>query len=408
MTRRSRNLATLVALVVFAISIAVAQSTRPATQPTTRRAPRATLTDEEYKSLADELRVAYSKPPDQWPAPQVDPGVAFREIGTLPPIPYPPENPHTKEKAELGKMLFFDPRLSGSGQMACASCHDPDLGWADGRTVSFGHERQTLRRNAPSLLNVGHNAAQFWDGRAATLEQQALMPILADDEMRAAPQVLVERIARVPEYRKHFRDAFGDDEVSLDRIAKALATFERTITSNGRSKFDMFVSGRNRKTMSDAAIRGMHLFRTEARCVNCHHGPNFTDNQFHDLGLSYYGRKYEDLGRYNVTKRPEDVGRFKTPTLRNVTRTAPYMHNGIFDLDGVINLYNAGMPTLRRKPGQADDPLFPTKSHLLRELHLNKADREDLVAFLESLEESRTRLRAPQLPGLAPATQADD
>jgi cytochrome c peroxidase len=371
------------------------------------------LTTEQYKSLADALRGMYSEAPENWPAPHIDPGVGFRELGPLPGLEFPKSNSYTKEKAELGKVLFFDPRLSGSGQMACASCHDPDLAWADGRTVSFGHERQALRRNAPSLLNAGHNRFQFWDGRAETLEQQALMPILADEEMRAAPQVLIERIARVPEYRAVFQSAFGDDAITLDRIAKALATFERTIASHGRSAFDQFVTGKSPRAMSDAAIRGLHLFRTDARCVNCHHGPNFTDDSFHDLGLSYYGRKLEDLGRYNVTKRPEDVGRFKTPSLRNVTRTAPYMHNGLFDLDGVLSMYNAGMGTLRRKPAQMNDPLFPTKSPHLKELGLNKQDLADLRAFLESLEEPRTRVRAPALSGLAspssrPARDDDD
>ena len=397
----------VLALVLVALSMAIALTAAQTTQPATRRtAPRPTLTADQYKSLAEALRGVYSDPPENWPAPHIDPGVAFREIGPLPKVEFPRDNPYTKEKAELGKVLFFDPRLSGSGQMACASCHDPDLAWADGRTVSFGHERQTLRRNAPSLLNAGHNRFHFWDGRAESLEQQALMPILADDEMRAAPQVLVERIARVPEYRANFKTVFGDDEVTLDRIAQSLATFERTIASRGRSAFDQFVTGKTRRAMSDAAIRGLHLFRTDARCVNCHHGPNFTDDGFHDVGLSYYGKKLEDLGRYNVTKRPEDVGRFKTPSLRNVTRTAPYMHNGLFDLDGVLNMYNAGMGTLRRKPGQETDPLFPTKSHLLKELRLNKQDLSDLRAFLESLEEPRTRVRAPALPGMnAPSSR---
>lgn len=357
------------------------------------------LSNEDYSRLAAELRAAYSRPPNEWPAPHVDPGVEFRDIGPLPEMQYPADNPHSKEKEELGKRLFFDPRLSGSGQMACASCHDPDLAWADGRTVAFGHERQVLKRNTPSILNVGYNTIQFWDGRAATLEEQAIMPILADDEMRATPEEIVGRIAQQPEYRKLFAAAFEDDAVMLDRIAKALATFQRTIVG-GRSDFDKFVTGKNPKAISDSAIRGLHLFRTDARCINCHNGPNFTDSQLHDLGLSYYGRKFEDLGRYHITKDPADVGKFKTPTLRNVTRTGPYMHLGVFDIPGVLNMYNAGMPTLRRDAEQEADPLFPTKSPLLKELGLNKQDLADLTAFIESLEEPVRRIRPPELPGI--------
>jgi cytochrome c peroxidase len=404
----SRSLSKPVAIVALTTAvvlqaIAIAQSTHPAaTQPATqrsRRPPRPMLTDEQYKQLAADLRQKYLKPSDQWPAPMLDPGVAHREIGPLPTVEFPADNPYTKEKAELGKLLFFDPRLSGSGQLACASCHDPDLGWADGRTVAFGHDRQALKRNSPTLLNAAHNTSFFWDGRAASLEEQALMPIMAENEMHAMPQVVVDRIAAVPEYRKLFKEVFGEDQITLEHIARALATFQRTITSNGHSRFDLFLRGKNRNALSDDAIRGLHLFRTDARCMNCHNGPNFTDNQFHNLGLSYYGKPLEDLGRYHITKRPEDVGKFKTPTLRNVTRTRPYMHNGIFDLEGVLNMYNAGMPTLRRKDERAGDPLFPTKSHLLRELGLNRQDLKDLEAFLESLEE-RSRVRAPELPGM--------
>jgi cytochrome c peroxidase len=187
----------------------------------------------------------------------------------------------------------------------------------------------------------------------------------------------------------------------MDRIVQAIATFERTIVG-GHSKFDTFVSGKNPKALSDEAIRGLHLFRTTARCINCHNGPNFTDGEFHNVGLSYYGREYEDLGRYNATKKPEDVGKFKTPSLRNVGRTSPYMHNGLFkELDGVLNMYNAGMPTLRRTEALKDDPLFPEhKDPLLKPLGLNAADKADLIAFLESLNERRITIRPPALPGM--------
>lgn len=345
---------------------------------------------------AAELRSAYSKPPAEWPRANVDPGVQHVELGLLPEVIHPNDNPFSKEKAELGRQLFFDPRLSGSGQIACASCHDPDLAWADGRTVAFGHDRQAGGRNTPSVMNSAFQKHQFWDGRVYSLESQARMPIVNEIEMHASPDAIAERINAVPEYRSSFKQVFGVEEVTFDEIAKAIACFERTIVG-GRSDFDKFLKG-DQGAMSDAAIRGLHLFRTTARCINCHNGPNFTDDQFHNIGLTYYGRKYEDLGRYLVTKRAEDVGKFRTPSLRNVTRTAPYMHNGLFELDGVINLYNAGGPTERPTTQQASDPLFPKKDPLVKKLGLSRQEREDLRAFLESLEEPKLRVRPPALP----------
>ncbi len=388
-------------------SVAAAEHDEAPTLAPTRKPPRKLLTDDEYRKLAAELRTAYAQPATNWPAPHVD-GEAkphFREIGLLPLVTYPTNNPYTDAKAELGKKLFFDPRLSGSGQISCASCHDPDLAFADGRTVSFGHERKELKRNAPTALNTAFNKSLFWDGRAASLEQQASDVVNNQDEMHANAEFVRTNLSRIPAYTNEFAAVFGTPEVTLARAAQAIATFERTLTSWGNS-FDSFLRG-DTNALSDEAVRGLHLFRTTARCINCHHGPNFTDGRFHNEGLTYYGRKYEDLGRYVVTKDPADVGRFKTPTLRNIARTAPYMHNGLFDLDGVLNMYNAGMPTVRRKPEQKDDPLFPVKSPLLRPLGLNKQELADLKAFLESLTEARFRLRPPQLPCEQNAGAAD-
>ncbi len=361
------------------------------------------LTPEQYKALADELRVAYAKPATEWPAPRIDPGVDFVELGSVPDPVGPPDNPITKEKTELGKLLFFDPRLSGSGQVSCASCHEPELGWADGRTVSFGHDRQPGKRNAPTVMNAGFKTFQFWDGRAASLEEQALGPIGNPIEMHGEIDQVAQRISGIPGYQEKFRAAFGEPAegealISPLRIAQAIATFERTVTS-GRSRFDAFVRGRA-DALSDSALRGLHLFRTDARCVNCHHGPNFTDNRFHNLGLSHYGNpRLEDRGRWLVTKDPKDMGAFKTPTVRNVTRTVPYMHSGLFaTLDEVLRLYNVGMFDLRPRKDQLNDPLFPKKSPLLHDLGLNDQDLEDLKAFLQALEEPRVVVRMPELP----------
>ena len=360
-------------------------------------AERPMLSDAELATRAKELREAYSRPAAEWPRATVDDGVEFAELGLLPPVPEPANNPTTKEKVVLGKTLFFDPRLSGSGQFSCASCHDPDLAWADGRTVSFGHERLAGKRNAPSVMNTGYARNLFWDGRAASLEEQAVSPIIADVEMNADATSAVKHIAEVKEYGPMFAAAFGDDGVTLERITMALAAFQRTVVG-GRSKFDAFLKG-NANAITDAAVRGLHLFRTDARCINCHSGPAMSDWKFHDLGLSNYGRALEDRGRWNITKDPKDMGAFRTPPLRNVTQTRPYMHTGLFELDEALVLYNAGMANLRPRKDQANDPLFPKKSALLKPLGLNRQDLADLKAFLESTEESRARVRPPKLPG---------
>ena len=360
--------------------------------------PRPERTAEERAKFVEELRAAYAKPSSEWPAPTVDPGVEWKEVGLLPKPEHPADNPHSKEKENLGKTLFFDPRLSGSGQLACASCHDPDLGWADGRVSSFGHARVPLARNAPSIRNTAYQPTLFWDGRAASLEEQAVQVLMNPSEMRADPADVTTVLGEQPEYRTQFKSAFGDEAVTIDRVAKALACFERSITS-GRSRFDRFAAGKP-ETFTDSELVGLDLFRRDARCLNCHSGPAFTDGKFHNVGLSYYGRKLEDLGRYQQTKAAADVGAFRTPSLRDITATRPLMHNGLFELPGVLNMYNAGMPTLRPKADQLDDPLFPKKSPLLRPLGLNRQDLGDLQAFLETLEEPRQRVWSPDLPGL--------
>ena len=350
----------------------------------------------EAPGVAD-LRAAYLKPPAEWPKPTIDAEAKFTELGLLPPMEHPADNPFSQEKADLGKQLFFDPRLSGSQQIACASCHDPDLAWADGRTAAFGHGRQVGQRNTPTVMNSGYSKSQFWDGRVYSLESQARMPIVNEIEMHSSPDAIAAAINAIPGYRSQFKAIFGVDEVSFDEIAKAIACFERTIVG-GRSDFDKFLKG-DADALSDAAVRGLHIFRTTGRCLNCHNGPALSDNEFHNIGLTYYGRKYEDLGRYKVTKNPADVGKFKTPSLRNVTKTAPYMHNGFFELDGVINMYNGGGPNVQPKDeAQKNDPNFPVKSPMVRKLNLSARDRADLKAFLESLEEPKLRVRPPELP----------
>lgn len=367
----------------------------------TAPAPRASaarpgMSEEQRAEWAARLRGLYSRPPAEWPTPDVDSSVAWVEIGLLPEPSHPADNPFSKQKADLGKLLFFDPRLSQGGQMACASCHDPDLGWADGRTTSFGLNRQPLTRNAPTVLNAAFQKQFFWDGRAESLEVQARHVMLNPAEMAGTEERVVATLSALPAYRQAFADAFGCEDITFDLVSKALATFERTLVG-GHSRFDAFLRGRP-DSLDDRQIIGLHLYRTQARCMNCHHGPAFSDGNLHNLGLSYYGRKFEDLGAYKTTGKAEDVGKFRTPTLRNIANTGPYMHNGLFELPGVINMYNAGMPTLRRKEHQSEDPLFPTKSPLLKPLSLSKQDMSDLLAFLDALSEPPRRIRPPELP----------
>ncbi|MCD9006357.1 cytochrome-c peroxidase [Luteimonas sp. XNQY3] len=330
------------------------------------------------------LRLVYTRPSSDWPAPHVDAGVAWRELAPLPDTPpHPADNPSTPARIALGRRLFEDPKLSHSGQIACANCHDPQLGWGDGRSVSFGHDRKTGRRNSIGLQMSGFMRTLFWDGRADSLEAQALHPLVDGVEManRSVARA-VRRVRRDPSYRTQFREAYGDAPLDAALIAKSLATFQRSLAPR-RSRLDRFLEGSD-TALSDRQLLGLHLFRTRARCMNCHSGPEMTDHSFHNLGLHFYGRERQDLGRYGITGDPADAGRFRTPSLRGVARTAPYMHNGLIpSLDGMLRMYNVGMPRPRRGPDQRDDPLFPAPDPLLQPLDLSREEIDAIVDFLE-------------------------
>lgn len=337
--------------------------------------------------LADRYRAG----PTCWPAMEVDAGVEAQELGPLPPVRYPPDNPYNEAKERLGKTLFFDPRLSDSGQVACASCHDPDLAWGDGRRASFGHGRQQGRRNAPTLLNVSHRNTLFWDGRVSRLEDQALASLVNPIEMAANPVKAAERVAEQPGYRLAFKQAFGDERIDPQRLVQAISTFVRGIESR-TNDLDRFMAGRG-DALDEEEILGLHLFRTRGRCMNCHHGPLMTDNRFHNTGLHYYGRKFEDLGRYTVSGEPEDVGAFLTPGLRDVVFQSPWMHNGLFtSLRGILRMYNAGGPHPEPRPEQVDDPLFPETTDLLHPLQLGTRELDALEAFLHAVSRRPTHV----------------
>lgn len=347
----------------------------------------ASACDEQAANYKACIAQQYRQPVAQWPAPQVDTDVDWQEMAALPAhAPAPPENPFSEPKAALGKKLFNDPTLSRSGQIACASCHEADMAFADGRRVSFGHDRQSGRRNAPSLVMSGYSTALFWDGRGGNLEQQAMHPIVDPVEMAFDIPQLLQRLNTDTAYREQFAQVFGPGPITTQQTAQALATFQRTLVSATRNTpFEQLLRGRPQR-MSDEQLYGLHLFRTKARCMNCHFGPALSDEQFHNVGLSYYGRKYEDLGRYEVTRKPEDVGAFRTPSLRLLMKTGPWMHNGLFvNMEGTLAFYNMGMPRPRPNPQQVDDPLFPRTSDRLKALNMDKDELRALRSFLDTL-----------------------
>lgn len=330
------------------------------------------------------LRQLYAQPIARWPRPQVADGVTPAEMAPVSAMPLPQVPPQV---AALGQRLFNDPRLSRSNAVACISCHSPAHSFADSKRVSVGHEGRLGQRNTPGLLGVAQIKPLFWDGRASTLEEQALGPLQHPDEMAMDVPALAAKLAALDDYPAQFNAAFGKKVgVTLPRILTALADYQRTLLPPV-TRFDTFLEG-ERTALNDRELLGLHLFRTKARCMSCHSGALLTDQQFHNLGLSYYGRKkYEDLGRYLVTGRDEDVGKFRTPGLRGVAQSGPWMHNGLFpQMVGLLNMYNAGMSRpVPHNAQQAADPKFPVTSPLLQPLQLTSAEIIALKSFLEVL-----------------------
>lgn len=330
------------------------------------------------------LRQTYAAPLASWPRPQVAEGVTPQEMAPVSAMPLPSVAPQV---AALGQRLFNDPRLSRSNAVACISCHSPAHSFADSKRTSIGHAGRLGQRNAPGLLGVGQIKPLFWDGRAGTLEEQALGPLQHQDEMAMDVPALAAKLAALDDYPSQFDAAFGKGAgVTLPRILTALADYQRTLLPPV-TRFDTFLEGR-RADLNDRELLGLHLFRTKARCMTCHSGALLTDQQFHNLGLTYYGRKkYEDLGRYLVTGKDEDVGKFRTPGLRGVAQSGPWMHNGLFpQMVGLLNMYNAGMSRPVPQNAQlAADPKFPVTSPLLQRLQLTSEEIIALKSFLEVL-----------------------
>ena len=299
----------------------------------------------------------------------------------------PDDNPLTADKIALGKQLFWDKRWSRNGTVACVSCHDPRHGWADPRQFSVRFDGKPTPRHSPTLVNRLFSDTQQWAGTRASLEDQALK---ATDQN---PELLVRNLGAIPEYQAAFRKVF-ETELTPEGVAKAIAAYERTILS-GNSPYDRFRAG-DSAALSTSAVRGLALFEGKARCVSCHVGFNFTDESYHNLGVGM-DRQNPDLGRYTITKREEHRGAFKTPTLRDVARHPPYMHDGsVPSLAEVIAIYNrGGTPNL-------------WLSGEIRPLGLTPSEQADLAAFLEELsgEVAAEVSSAPRLPDESPPAAA--
>ncbi|HYP06273.1 MAG TPA: cytochrome c peroxidase [Bryobacteraceae bacterium] len=291
-------------------------------------------------------------------------------LGLLP-IQWPADNPYSKAKADLGKLLYFDKRLSADGTVACANCHHPKFAFADGSATSLGIKGQRGGRSAPTVFNRAYSLNQFWDGRAATLEEQAKGPMANPVEMGNTHEALVTKLRGIPGYGPLFQKAFGTHDWDIEHVSKAIATFERTVLS-GNSAYDQYKAGK-KSAMTAQQVRGMQLFFGKARCDSCHEGINFTTNAYHNLGVGT-DKPDPDAGRYLVTKNEADWGAFKTPTLREIARTAPYMHDGSMKtLEEVIDFYYKG--------GLPNKNLAKT----VRKLNLTADEKKDLVAFLTAL-----------------------
>ena len=270
-------------------------------------------------------------------------------------MPVPEDNPITTERVEQGRELFFDTRLSRDRTIACASCHDPQRAFSDGRPVAIGVFNRVGRRSAPALVNRGYGRAFFWDGRAATLEEQVLQPIQDPNEM---DMTLPEVSARVG--------------LPIDEISRSLASFVRSLLS-GDSPFDRFING-DRGALTTEQQAGLQIFRGKANCTACHVGPTFSDERFHNTGVAWRDGRMLDDGRFEVTRLAADRGAFKTPTLREIARTAPYMHDGtLVTLADVVDFYDRG--------GNPNPRLDPE----VRPLRLTDTEKQELTAFLAAL-----------------------
>jgi len=289
----------------------------------------------------------------------------------LPAIPWPEDNPYSPARAELGKILFFDGRLSSNGIVSCAFCHEPARAFSGSTAFSKGANGKAEARHTPTLINRAWGRSQFWDGRAPTLESQVIVPVTNPDEMGMTIDGVVQTVQGIKGYAPLFAAAFGDSAINFDRIAKAIATFERTIVS-GNSPYDRYLAG-DKSALTKQQKDGLEFFNRKGECAECHTGPSFTTEKFANLGIGM-DRANPDPGREAVTKKRGDFGKFKISPLRDLAHRAPYMHDGRFKTLGeVVALYSkGGLP----------NPHLDTR---LTPFYLDEQTKQDLLSFLDSL-----------------------
>lgn len=289
----------------------------------------------------------------------------------LPAIPWPDDNPYSRARAELGKILFFDGRLSSNGIVSCAFCHEPKYAFSASTALSKGVDGKQGARHAPTLINRAWGKSQFWDGRVPTLESQVIVPVTNPDEMGMTVDRVAQTVQGIKGYAPLFAAAFGDSTINFDHITKAIATFERTIVS-GNSPYDRYLAG-DKSALTKEQKEGLDFFNRKGECAECHSGPNFTTEKFANLGVGT-DLLNPDPGREAFTKRRGDFGKFKIPTLRDLAHRGPYMHDGRFKTLGeVLDLYaKGGLP----------NPHLDTR---LTPFYLDEETKRDLLAFLDSL-----------------------
>jgi cytochrome c peroxidase len=346
---------------------------------------------------------------------------AFPPLGPLPPVPIPSDNPQTPQKVVLGKMLFWDSRLGGDASSPCVVCHEPGKGWGDGGEISRGYPGTQHWRNSQTVLNSAYYNKLFWEGNVTSLEGQA--PAAAEGNVagNGDPSLMEMRLRFIPEYVERFKKVFGIDWPRITQAYQAISAFERTLVSDPKLvPFDRYAMG-DKNALTDAQKRGMAVYHGKGGCIQCHNGPLASDQRFYSLGVpenevfktdslyqvTHRWEHYQkgvtepgyrgadlDMGLYYQTKNPKDIGKFRTPSLRELKYTAPYMHNGIFyTLDEVVDFYNQG----------GGDAKWPNKTPLLKPLGLTDQEKKDLVAFLEALSMDKPLLMdPPRLPPYQP------
>lgn len=305
----------------------------------------------------------------------------------LPAAPFPKDNAPNAARVDLGRHLFFDPRLSGEGNMSCGTCHHPGLGWSDGLPIAKGVKSMVLGRASPTIINSAYNTIMMWDGRKKDLEEQAMGPMEANVEMNMDTVKLFKWLNETPGYRKLFEAAYPGEAINAASLSMAMAAFQRTVVMND-SPFDRWLAG-DAKAMTAQQVSGFDIFldANKGNCAACHSSPNFTDNGFHNIGLAAWGNPNPDMGRYAQKPVSKMKGAFKTPQLRGITLTAPYFHDGSAKtLKDVIALYDKG--------GIATSNIDPN----MKPLKLSEKDKEALLVFLQALTGTTPTITIPTLP----------